>query len=94
MQVRWLKTAAQNLEDEKEYLAKDNPKIAKAFFLHIIESVNQLKAFPDLGRPGRVSGTRELVILKYPYIVPYRVKENSIEILRVFHTSRVWPKLL
>ena len=65
MQVKWLRTAAQNLDDKTNYLAKDNPKVAKAFFGHIIKNVNQLKTFPDLGRPGRVSGTRELVILNY-----------------------------
>ncbi len=91
MQVKWLRTAAQNLDDETDYLAKDNPKVAKAFFSHIIKNVNQLKIFPD---PGRVSGTRELVILNYPYIIPYRIKGDTVEVLRVFHTSRMWPKLL
>jgi addiction module RelE/StbE family toxin len=94
MQVKWLRTAAQNLDDETDYLVKDNPKVAKAFFSHIIKNVNQLKIFPDLGRPGRVSGTRELVILNYPYIIPYRIKGDTVEVLRVFHTSRMWPKLL
>jgi toxin ParE1/3/4 len=94
MQVKWLKTAAQNLDDETIYLAKENPKIARTFFNHILKSVNQLAKFPELGRPGRVVGTREPVIQKYPYIVPYRIKDNTVEVLRVFHTSRVWPKLL
>ncbi len=94
MQVKWLRTAAQNLDDETNYLAKENPKIAKAFFSYVVKSVNQLAKFPELGRPGRVSGTRELVIQRYPYIVPYRIKDKSVEVLRVFHTSRVWPKLL
>ena len=46
---------------------------------------------PAIGRPGRVLGTRELVIGRLPYIVPYRVREKDIEILRVLHTSRRWP---
>ena len=94
MRVKWLRTAAQNLDDETDYLAKDNPKLARVFFGHIIKSVNQLQTFPNLGRPGRVSGTRELVIINYPYVVPYKIKGDTVEVLRVFHTGRMWPKLL
>ena len=89
MQVKWLRNAAKNLNDATEYIAEDNPKVAREFFIHTIESVNQL---PDIGRAGRVPGTRELVILGYPYIVPYRIKDGNVEILRVFHTSRMWPQ--
>jgi plasmid stabilization system protein ParE len=58
---------------------------------HIIKSVQQLANHPSIGRAGRVFGTRELVILHYPYIVPYRIKDDAVEVLRVFHTSRQWP---
>jgi addiction module RelE/StbE family toxin len=92
MQVKWLRTAAKNLEDETNYLEEENPKVAKEFFVKVISTVNQLAKFPELGRVGRVFGTRELVIIGYPYIVPYRVNNNKIEVLRVFHTSRQWPK--
>ena len=49
---------------------------------------------PKLGAPGRVPGTRELVIPKTPYIVPYRVRHSTIEIARVYHASRRWPDRL
>jgi toxin ParE1/3/4 len=49
---------------------------------------------PKLGAPGRIPGTRELVIPKTPYIVPYRVRGTKIEIARVYHTSRRWPDRL
>ena len=94
MQVKWLRNAAKNLNDATEYIAYDNPKVAREFFIHTIESVNKLAQYPDLGRAGRVLGTRELVIVGYPYIVPYRIKDGNVEILRVFHTSRMWPKKL
>jgi len=45
-----------------------------------------------MGRPGRVPGTRELVLPNFPYIIPYRVREQRVEILRVFHTARKWPQ--
>ena len=53
--------------------------------------VEQLEGFPMLGYGGRVLGTRELVIANTPYIVIYRVKGNTIEILRVLHHSRQYP---
>lgn len=94
MQVKWLRNAAKNLNSATEYIADDNPKVAREFFIHTIESVNKLVQYPELGRAGRVLGTRELVIFGYPYIVPYRIKDGNVEILRVFYTSRMWPKKL
>jgi toxin ParE1/3/4 len=60
----------------------------------IEEAVLRLTDFPAMGRPGRVSGTRELVVPDAPYIVPYRVRGQTVHILRVFHTSRKWPSRL
>jgi toxin ParE1/3/4 len=45
----------------------------------------------ELGRPGRVPGTRELVVTGTPFIIPYRIKDSSVEILRIYHASRRWP---
>ena len=94
MQVKWLAKALNNLTDETDYIAKESPTNAKAFFAHVLASVEQLKEHPHLGRAGRVAGTRELVITHYPYIVPYRIRNDNVEILRVFHTTRAWPKQL
>jgi len=92
MQVKWLARALTNLTDEADYIAKESPANAKAFFMHVLTSVEQLKEHPHLGRAGRVTGTRELIITHYPCIVPYRIKNGAEEILRVFHTARAWPK--
>lgn len=94
MQVKWLKRALDNLEDEADYIAQDNPKAAHDLMTHVFNSVNQLVIYPNLGKAGRVFGTRELIITGFPYIIPYRVKSDAVEILRVFHTSRKWPKHL
>lgn len=91
MRVRWLNRALQNLDAEAAYIAQDNPKAAKECVAHILNSVQQLTNHPNIGRAGRVFGTRELVITHYPYIVPYRIKNDTVEVLRVFHTSRKWP---
>lgn len=92
MRVRWLRRALQNLDDEAAYIAQDSPKSAAVFVAHLLSSAEMLANHPQMGRPGRVPGTRELVVTRFPYILPYRVREQGVEILRVFHTARKWPQ--
>ena len=81
-----------DLRQEAEYLAERNPRAARRAVGRIQEAVRLLAELPGLGRPGRVPGTRELVVGRTPYIIPYRVREDHVEILRVLHSSRRWPK--
>ena len=91
MEIRFTELAAEDLQNIKEYIYKNNQKAAKELVGHIIEKIETIIAFnPHTGRAGRILRTRELVITKYPYIVPYQVRENVIYILRVLHTSRKW----
>lgn len=92
MHVRWLRVALANLEAEADYIAEDNPAAADRFVQRILRATDLLAKNPAMGRPGRVASTRELVIADTPYIIPYRVRANAIEILRVFHAARKWPK--
>ena len=92
MQIIWLKTALKNLDEIAEYITLENPQAARQAVDAIETQVNLLATQPALGRPGRVLGTRELVISNTHYLVPYRIKNNTVEILRVFHTSRKPPK--
>ena len=94
MRIRWLRTALANLDAEAEYIARDNPAAAARVVKTIVDTVDQLKQYPAMGRPGRLTGTRELVIPGTPYVIPYRVRENAIEVLRVFHPARRWPTQL
>ena len=94
MRVRWLRKALANLDEEGEYIARDNPAAAARVVLRILSAVELLKQNPAIGRPGRVAGTRELVVTETPYVVPYRVREDVVEVLRVFHGARRWPKRL
>ncbi len=91
MQVKWLRRALENLDDEAAYIAKDSPHVAAEFVAHMRDSAAMLADHPNMGRPGRISGTRELVVTRFTYILPYRVRGDNVEILRVFHTSRRWP---
>ena len=92
MHVRWLRKALRNLDDEARYIALEDPNAARLVVRRVLEAVAVLGAQPELGRPGRVLGTRELVVQKTRYIVPYRVRGDTVEILRVFHSSRRLPK--
>lgn len=89
--IRWLRTALKNLDDEAVYIAQDNPQAAVALVKHVIDMVDALAQHPAIGRPGRVQGTRELIITGTPYLIPYRVRGKAVEVLRVFHGSRRWP---
>ncbi len=92
MRVEWLRAALDNLNAVAEYISRDNPAAAARTVAAIVNAVEQLKRFPASGRPGRVPGTRELVVSGTPYIVPYRVRGDAVELLRVFHAARKWPR--
>lgn len=94
LRVRWLRKALANLEAHARYIARDNPAAAHRLVIAIERAVAELKDYPALGRPGRVEGTRELAVLGTPYIIPYRVRGQTVEILRVFHGARKWPPTL
>ena len=92
MKIKWLRAALRNLDDEAAYMAIDNESAAQTVVTRVLEAVAQLAEQPGIGRPGRVPDTRELVVLKTRYVVPYRVRGETVSILRVFHTSRRLPK--
>ena len=94
MQIRWLRKALQNLDDEAAYIAQDDHASAQIVVQRIFDAVNHLVDNPALGHVGRIHGTRELIVPDTRYIIPYRVRPrlNQIEILRVFHTFRRLPK--
>jgi toxin ParE1/3/4 len=91
-QIKWLRTALRNLDEEASYIAADDPTAARVVVRRITEAVGLLATQPAMGRPGRVAGTRELPVPKTRYLIPYRVRNGVVEILRVFHTSRRPPK--
>jgi len=87
--------ASQNwLDDEAAYIAEDNPRVAAEFVRYMRDSAAMLADHPNMGRCGRIAGTRELVVTRFSYILPYRVRGASVEVLRVFHSARKWPRRL
>jgi toxin ParE1/3/4 len=91
MRIRWTTPALRDVEAIGDYIARDDPAAAAKIVTRIFESVATLEAHPAIGRPGRVPGTRELVLSGLPYIVPYRVRAEVVELLAVFHGARRWP---
>lgn len=92
MRVRWLRTALRNLDAEAGHIALDEPRAAQLVVGRVLAAVAMLAEQPGLGRPGRVPGTRELVVKRARYVVPYRVRGEIVEVLRVFYTSRRPPE--
>jgi len=90
MTVRWLRNATVSLRAVHAHIALDNPQAAKRVVKAIGAATNHLGEFPSSGRIGSVAGTREVVILPYPYVIVYQIVKNNVEILRVFYTSTDW----
>jgi toxin ParE1/3/4 len=92
MTIIWSPQAIADLISLREYIAQDNPAAARRMVLRIVDEIERvLPDNPQIGRPGRVPGTRELVIARTPYIAPYRVRHGAVEVLRVYHGARRWP---
>ena len=91
LQIKWLNKALRNLDDAYSYLYQENPVAAQRFIQEVYAQIELLKLTPAMGRDGRIAGTRELVVAHFPYLIPYRVRGEQIQILRVFHTNQKPP---
>jgi len=93
VQVKWLSLALADLDTVAAYIARDSrPGAAERTVDGIFAAADRLANYPASGRPGRVLGTRELVVPDTPYILPYRVRGQIVEVIRVLHGSRKWPE--
>ena len=91
MNVEWLPSAARTLEARLSYIAERNARAAVDTGNAIEAAVSRLADFPESARPGRVPGTRELVVPATPFIVVYRIEATRVVILRVLHGAQQWP---
>lgn len=94
MTIVWSPRGVRHLARLRSVIAKDRPAAAENVAATILDSVDLLALHPGLGRAGRVPGTRELVVQGTPYVVPYRVRDDRLEIIAIFHGRQRWPEKL
>ena len=94
MALRWHRQALDDLRGIHDYIAAESPGAARRVISHLREQARLLPLYPEIGRSGRLPGTRELVVVRFPYILAYRALGEDVEILLVVHTSRLWPEQL
>lgn len=91
MTVVWSQRAIGHLSALRTHIARERPAAAASIATILLKSVERLAEYPNLGRVGRVAGTRELVVPGTPYVIPYRVTANRLEVIAVFHGRQRWP---
>lgn len=90
MRVRWTTPAADDLEASQTHYLEKNPEAAREMAERVAEATELLQDQPHLGRQGLRASTREWVVRDTPYILVYRVGEDVIEIVHVWHGAQNW----
>ncbi len=92
MKIRLVKPAEQDLEEVYAYVNIDNSTAALRTVTRVLEAIEYLLQFPNMGRAGRLANTRELIVSGTPFIVIYQIRRPDIYVLRILHTARKWPR--
>jgi toxin ParE1/3/4 len=92
VRIAWSQIAVTDREQFITHVASDSPHAARVLDARVESAVDRLSTFPESGRPGRVPGTRELIVGGTPVVVIYRVAADEIRIVRVLHGARRWPE--
>ena len=91
MRIVWSRRAIRHLTHLRDSIARDSEQNAALIARRILEAIDLLHSHPEMGRPGRLTGTRELVVPGTPYIVPYRVRANGLDLIAILHGRQKWP---
>jgi len=91
MKVVWTRMALADLDNAHGYIVEERPAAAIRTIERVEKAIEALRRHPEIGRPGRVEGTRELIIAGTPFVAAYRVDAKRIEVLAVIHGARRWP---
>lgn len=92
MKLRYTPRAKLDIAEIHDYIAQENLQAARRVVLIIRKAAETLLQNPLVARTGRVAGTRELTVGRFPFMLAYRVESNEVQILSVIHTSRMWPE--
>ena len=94
MKVVWTQLALADLDSAYNYMTEEKPSAAFKMIERIDQAIRAAGRHPEIGRPGRVSGTRELTVSGTPFVIPYRIKDKRVELLAVIQGARRWPDQL
>lgn len=89
--IRYSADAQRDLAQIRDYYRREGASIGSGIGRRLRTRIDRLRRFPAAGRPGRVEGTRELVIPDLPYVVVYALEGEEAQILRVLHAAQEWP---
>ena len=88
MRIRWTPAALSDMKSISDFLREHHPNYRQPTMRRLYDTIRSLKTFPHRGRPGQEESTRELIFSPLPYIAVYRVKEESIEVLHIYHGAQ------
>lgn len=88
MKIRYTRAALEDLFNIHAYIAEDNPTAADRVMSELRDTIKLLSSFPELGRRGTISDTREFVVSRLPYVIVYQISDTEIQILNLFHMAR------
>ena len=90
--LRYARAALDDLDDACAWTATHRPAgAAEALARLLMEAAEGLRVFPERGRPGRIAGTRELIIPRTPFLMVYRLAGRELQVLAILHQARAWP---
>lgn len=88
VKIRWTRLALSDFEQANDYIAQENPESARIIAQRILDATERMRDFPRIGRVGDDEDTREWLVPKTPYLVVYALKDDAVEILRLWHMAR------
>ena len=91
MRIRWTPAAAADLQNISDYLKEHHPHYRQPTMRKLYDTIRALKQWPRRGRPGREEGTREILFQPLPYVAVYRVREATVEVVRIYHGAQDRP---
>jgi toxin ParE1/3/4 len=92
MKLRLLANATRDLRGIFEFIEQDSPETARDVAKRLMKSLQILTQNPSVGRPSKTKAIREWSVPDLPYVVPYRVRRDEVEVMRIYHTRRNRPE--